>query len=188
MRRREPSRPLRHIGGRAVFLVALVAAGLFGDAALLHGRIVDHCELCGAQAFDFVAQPCGFLEVQIGRRFAHQPIIILKVFDQNLDAGPPDPQQINHRGHPGFFPLAGALHIPQRVEGLIDPLADRTQFFQRADRDIPDRRLSHRINERIHGAGVQKLVEHQRRRHLRRRIRMLQHGTQRNDGRRDGPD
>ena len=40
------------------------------NGALFRGGIVDHGQLRGAQAFDFVAQARGFLEVQVGGGFA----------------------------------------------------------------------------------------------------------------------
>src|SRR3954454_2733491 len=61
----------RQIGGVAVFLRARIGAGLALHGALLDGGIVDHRELGGAQALDLVAQPRGFLEVQIGGGLAH---------------------------------------------------------------------------------------------------------------------
>ena len=63
--------PPRQVGGLAVFLGAGVGAGFRRDAALLDGGIVDHGEFGGAQAFDFVAEAGGFLEIEVGGGFAH---------------------------------------------------------------------------------------------------------------------
>ena len=62
---------LRQIRGIAVFLRAGIGAGLVLHHALLGGGVVDHGQLGGAQALDLVAQPRGFLEIQIGGGFAH---------------------------------------------------------------------------------------------------------------------
>src|SRR5947199_266327 len=57
--------PRREVGGVAELLAAGIRAGLALHHALLDGGIVHHRELGGAQSLYLVAQPRGFLEIQI---------------------------------------------------------------------------------------------------------------------------
>jgi hypothetical protein len=104
-----------------------------------------------------------------------EPIVVFQVFNQNLNAGTPDAEEIDDGGHAGLFPLARPFHITQGVERVVDALAYCSQFFQGSHSNVANRWLPHRIDKSIDRPRIQQVIEHRRGGHLSIRIRMSHH-------------
>ena len=80
--------------------------------ALLRGGIVDHGHFRRAQAFDFVAQAGGFLEIQIGGGFAHSRF---EVGENRLEIVADRDDVVGH---------AAVADLDQHVVALVDAVHD----------------------------------------------------------------
>src|SRR6266404_2132951 len=110
-------RTCRQIRGFAVFLRPRIGARFALHHALLRGGVVDDGEFGGAEAFDFVAESCGFFEIQIGGGFAHAQF---EIAQHRLEIVPDRDHVVGD---------AAAADVHQHMVALVDGVEDVADRF-----------------------------------------------------------